>query len=211
MLPLIEKPEGITPKQKLMDDVIVRVRNCRKCRLWQYATNPVPGEGSLDASLMLIGEAPGYQEDLKGKPFAGRAGKILDKLLSGIDLRREDIYIGNVVKHRPPENRQPKEDEIKACTPYLDEQIRIIKPGIIVTLGMHSTRYILLKMNVEFERITDVRGQIYEGRLLDLQVKIMPTFHPAAVLHNPRYRSVLEEDFRKIKMELSKQHSQGIQ
>lgn len=191
-------------KQELMEEVAAEIRDCRKCRLWRHAKNPVPGEGNPDAALMLIGEAPGYQEDVKGRPFVGRAGKLLDTLLSGIGLVREEVYISNIVKHRPPENRDPREDEIEACSPYLERQIRIIKPEIIVTLGRHSTRYLLSKVNVESEGITGVRGRVYEERLFDFPVRIMPTYHPAAALYNPKYRSILKEDFRKIKIELEK-------
>jgi uracil-DNA glycosylase family 4 len=189
-------------KQELMDDVVAEIRCCRKCRLWRHAHNPVPGEGDTDAALMLIGEAPGYQEDIKGRPFVGRAGKLLDTLLCGIGLGRGDIYISNVVKHRPPDNRAPKTDEIEACAPYLDEQIQIIKPEIIVTLGKHSTRYILSKANTEVEGITKVRGRLYKERLFGIPLRIIPTFHPAAALYNPAYLSNLEEDFRRIKTEL---------
>lgn len=191
-------------KQKLIDEVVAEVRDCRKCRLWRHAENPVPGEGNPDAALMLIGEAPGYQEDAKGRPFVGRAGKLLDTLLSGIGLGRGEVYISNIVKHIPPENRDPREDEIEACTSYLDRQIRLIKPEIIATLGRHSTRYILSKANVEVEGITGVRGRIYKELLFDLPVKIIPTYHPAAALYNPKYRSILEEDFRKIRAEIEK-------
>lgn len=185
-----------------MEEVVAEVRDCRKCRLWRHAKNPVPGEGDPDAALMLIGEAPGYQEDIRGRPFVGRAGKLLDTLLSGIGLGRGDVYISNVVKHRPPENRDPKEDEIKACAPYLDRQIKIIKPEIIVTLGKHSTRYILSKVNTEVGGITEVRGRLYKEKLFDIPLKIIPSFHPAAALYNPAYLSNLEEDFRRIKTEL---------
>ncbi len=190
-------------KQELMDEVVAEIRDCRKCRLFRHAKNPVPGEGSPDAALMLIGEAPGYQEDIKGRPFVGRAGKLLDMLLSGIGLARGDVYISNIVKHRPPENRAPKTDEIEACTPYIDRQIQIIKPEIIVTLGNHSTGYILSKVNIKSEGITGVRGRLYKERLFDLQVRIIPTYHPAAVLYNPAYLSSLEEDFRRVKAELA--------
>jgi len=191
-------------KQELMDEVVAEIRVCRKCRLYKNAKNPVPGEGSIDAKLMLIGEAPGYQEDVMGRPFVGRAGKLLDALLLGIGLRRAEVYISNVIKHRPPENRDPREDEIEACTPYLEMQIRIIKPEVIVTLGRHSTRYVLSKANVESRGITEVRGRIFKERLFELSVTIIPTYHPAAALYNPGYRAVLEEDFRKVKGEIGK-------
>ncbi len=190
-------------KEELMDDVVAEIRDCRKCRLWRHAKNPVPGEGNPDAKLMLIGEAPGYQEDIKGRPFVGRAGKLLDTLLSGIGLARDDVYISNIVKHRPPENRAPKADEIEACTPYLDRQIQIIKPEIIVTLGNHSTGYILSKVNAEVGGITEVRGRLYKEKLFEIPLKIIPTFHPAAALYNPAYLSNLEEDFRRVKDELA--------
>ncbi len=189
-------------KQELMDEVVEEVRVCRKCRLWRHAKNPVPGEGNINAALMLIGEAPGYQEDVNGRPFVGRAGKLLDALLQGIGLTREEVYISNVVKHRPPENRDPMHDEIKACTPYLERQIRMIKPEVIVTLGRHSTRYVLSKANVESKGITEVRGRIFKERIFELPVTIIPTYHPAAALYNPKYRAVLEEDFKKVKEEI---------
>lgn len=183
-------------------EVVEEVRVCRKCRLYKNARNPVPGEGDIDAKLMLIGEAPGYQEDIEGRPFVGRAGKLLNMLLSGIGLEREEVYITNVVKHRPPDNRAPVRDEIEACTPYLERQIRIIKPKVIATLGNHSTGYILSKANKGSGGITGVRGRIFKEMLFGLEVKIIPTYHPAAALYNPGYRSVLEEDFQKIKREL---------
>jgi len=187
-----------------MDELVEEIRICRRCGLWKRAKNPVPGEGNLDASLMIIGEAPGYSEDVEGRPFVGAAGKLLDRLLSGIDLNRREVYIGNIVKHRPPLNRDPKPDEIEACTPYLDRQIEIIKPKIIVPLGRHSAMSILSKMNIEVRRISEVRGKIYVDRRPDFPIRIMPTFHPAIALYNPRYRSTLEEDFTRIKMELQR-------
>lgn len=189
-------------KQDLMEQLVREVGNCRKCRLWEQAKNPVPGEGSLDASVMFIGEAPGRWEDVEGRPFVGSAGRLLDELLSGIGLKREDVFIGNIVKHRPPNNRDPRRDEVQSCAPYLDRQIQIIKPAIIVTLGRHSTRYILSKVSAEVKGITDVRGRIYNEKLLNLPVRILPTFHPAAALYNPEYGRALEDDFQRLKKEL---------
>jgi len=191
-----------------MNELIAKISNCRRCRLWRGARNPVPGEGNLNASLMIIGEAPGYLEDVQGRPFVGAAGKLLDKLLSSINLSRREVYIGNIVKHRPPLNRDPRPDEIEVCAPYLDKQIEIIKPKIIVPLGRHSAMYILSKVNVEIRGISEVRGKIYVARRLNLPIRIMPTFHPAVALYKPGYISTLEEDFKKIKAELEKlQHS----
>lgn len=190
-------------KRELMAELIDEIKDCRRCLLWKDAKNPVPGEGSLHAPLMLIGEAPGYWEDVKGRPFIGAAGRVLDEILSSINLKRDDVYIGNVVKHRPPMNRDPRQDEVEACTPYLDKQIQIIKPDIIVTLGRHSTKYILSRVSISINGITRARGRIYKTKLLGLPVKIIPTFHPAAALYNPKYKDKIEEDFERIKRELA--------
>ena len=195
---------SLASRQELMEKLVAEVRVCRRCRLWKYAKNPVPGEGNLSASLMLIGEAPGFREDAMGRPFVGAAGKILDELLYTINLERDDVYIGNVVKHRPPMNRDSAKDEIGACGPYLDRQIQIIIPKVIVTLGRHSTRYILSKVGTDFKGITEVRGRTYTIDLFGRQVKLIPTFHPAAALYNPRYKSAIEEDLLTAKMELEK-------
>ncbi len=179
------------------------IGECRRCPLWEGACHAVPGDGNPGADLMLIGEAPGKQEDLIGKPFVGRAGKLLDSLLAGIDLSRDDIFIANIVKHRPPENRDPREEEIQACTPYLEEQIRIIRPKVIVMLGRHSSRYILSLLPVEFNKITEIRGTVYSTLLFGHPVRLIPTLHPAAALYSPGYREALDEDFRTIKRELA--------
>ena len=186
-------------KKELMEELIAEVNVCRKCRLWRHAKNAVPGEGSLDAQVMFIGEAPGYWEDLKGRPFVGAAGRLLDELLSSIGLRREEVYIGNVVKHRPPGNRDPKPDEVEACTPYLDRQIKIIQPKVLVTLGRHSTGYIFSRVGLKFRGITEVRGRVYLKRLFGMPIQILPMFHPAAALYNPNYKVVLAEDFKRLR------------
>ncbi len=191
-------------KKKRMNELVAEIEDCQRCRLWRDAKNAVPGEGSLSTDLMFIGEAPGYWEDVRGRPFVGRAGKLLDELLSSIELERKKVYITNVVKHRPPENRDPRQDEVEACAPYLDEQIQIIEPKILATLGRHSTMYILSKVNIQVRGITEARRQVYTADLLDQQVTITPTFHPAAALYNPNYKSALHEDFKTIKSELQR-------
>jgi len=190
---------GVMSKRELMDELIAEIRVCRKCRLWSSAKNPVPGEGSLDASLMFIGEAPGYWEDIEGHPFVGTAGKLLDRLLTSVSLRRNEFFIGNIVKHRPPANRDPRMDEIESCGPYLDRQIQIIRPKIIVTLGRYSAKYVLSKANVNFTGIIEMRGRTYEKVILNITVNIIPTLHPAAALYNPKFKSLLEKDFQRIK------------
>lgn len=185
-------------KQKRMDELIHQIRECRKCTLWKNAKNPVPGEGDLNASLMMIGEAPGYYEDIKGQPFVGSAGRVLDELLLSIGIKRNEIFIGNIIKHRPDENRDPSEEEIKACGFYLERQIQIIGPRLIVTLGRHSTKYVMSKLGLESRGISEIRGKIFEKDLFGMRLKIMPTFHPAASLYNPTYRNFLENDFQMI-------------
>jgi len=189
-------------KRELMDQVVKEILECRKCDLWKSRRNPVPGEGSLDAKIMFIGEAPGYWEDVKGRPFVGAAGKLLDKLLAGIGLSREEVFIGNILKCRPPGNRDPQPEEVYACTPYLDRQIRIIKPKIIVTLGRHASAYIFSKAGIPFSGISKVHGKVYSAEVLDLDVTLIPMYHPAVALYNAKLKSALEEDFRILAVQL---------
>lgn len=185
-------------KEELMAALVAEIKACRRCPLHATRKNAVPGEGNLDADLMLIGEAPGRWEDEKGRPFVGAAGKLLDRLLASAGFRREEVYIANVLKCRPPGNRDPRPEEVEACTPFLDRQIQIIRPKFIVTLGRHSTRYIFSKAGLPFKRMSDVRGRPYEVEILGLKVTVIPTLHPASALYNPSYRSLLEADFELI-------------
>jgi len=187
-----------------MDALAAEVKTCGKCELGRLCRNPVPGEGSLNAAVMFIGEAPGYWEDLKGRPFVGAAGKLLDEMLSKIGLSRSEVYIANILKCRPPENRDPLPMEVKTCTPYLDRQIEIIEPKFIVALGRHSASYILAKAGFEVGGITELRGKVYEAELLGFRVFVIPTYHPAAALYNVRYRDQLENDFRLLRLELER-------
>lgn len=165
------------------------VRACTLCKLYQTATKGVPGEGPADAKIMFIGEAPGFNEDRQGRPFVGQAGKFLDELLALAGLRRSDVYITNVVKHRPPNNRDPEAEEIAACAGYLDRQIAAINPRVIVTLGRFSMARWFPR-----EKISRIHGQPrhVDGRL------IVPMMHPAAALHQQQNRSLIEEDFRRL-------------
>jgi len=185
-------------KEELMKRLEDKIRNCRKCPLGQLRTNAVPGAGSYDAKVMFVGEAPGYWEDQKGLPFVGRAGKVLDELLSEIGLSRDEVYITNIVKCRPPENRDPTEEEIKACSPYLDRQIDIIRPKVIVPLGRHSMRYILEKFGFEPEPISRIHGKTFEAHTLFGKIVIMPSYHPAAALYRPQIMGELRKDFEKL-------------
>jgi uracil-DNA glycosylase family 4 len=192
------------PKPDAIETIEIEVKACRKCGLWRQRKNAVPGEGNLDAAVMLVGEAPGYWEDAKGQPFVGAAGKILDEMLSKAGISRSDVYITNVVKCRPPENRDPRTSEIETCTPYLDRQIKIIKPKFVVTLGRHAASYILAKAGFETEGITKIHGRVYEANLLGFEVFIVPMYHPAAALYNVKYKDELDKDFQLLKLRLER-------
>jgi len=158
----------------------------------------VPGEGPLNARVMLIGEAPGRVEDEEGRPFVGAAGRLLNELLSMAGLSRGEVYITNLVKCRPPNNRDPMPDEVESCRQYLVSQILIIKPRILVTLGRHSTREILSMSGRKVDNVGSVRGRVHRVRISDLEVVVLPTYHPAAALYNPRLRRIIEEDFARL-------------
>ena len=171
-----------------LDELRAQCLNCKKCGLCETRNNVVFGIGNPDSKVLFIGEGPGENEDLKGEPFVGRGGMLLDKMLSVVDLSRDkNIYIANMVKCRPPKNRDPEETEVAACRPWLEEQIRIIDPKIIVCLGRVSAiRFI----DPNF-KVTKEHGQFIEkdGRL------VMGTFHPAAILRNPNQKPAAMEDF----------------
>ncbi|RZN38579.1 MAG: uracil-DNA glycosylase [Methanophagales archaeon ANME-1-THS] len=179
-----------------MERVAERVNACTRCQLWQTRTNPVVGTGSVSARILLVGEAPGYYEDLKGEPFVGKAGKVLDELLESIGLNRNDVYIANILKCRPPGNRNPLTDEIQACTPYLDAQLELIQPEIIATLGNFSLAYIFTKFGLKPEKISKIHGKVFSVRTIGGFKKIVPLYHPAVAVYNPGMKEVLLEDFK---------------
>jgi len=185
-----------------LEAIAEEIITCSKCKLWKTRKNAVPGEGNPKSQIMFIGEAPGYWEDVKGKPFVGAAGKFLDTLLSEAGLSRESVFIGNILKCRPPKNREPSREEIETCTPYLNRQIRIIQPKIIVTLGNYSTAYIFSKVTLSFNGITRVHGKFYEASIAGFKVIVFPTFHPAAALYRPKYKEQLISDFHALKHKL---------
>lgn len=192
-------------KQKSNQDQWLELKNevinCRKCPLYQSRNYPVIGEGSHQAKIMFIGEAPGFNEDQTGHPFCGASGQVLDDLLNGIGLLRKDIYICNILKCRPPQNRDPQKNEIKNCVPYLDRQINLIQPKIICPLGNYSTAYILEKYQLKssIQGISKIHGQIFEAKTLFSEIKIIPFYHPAVATYNPNTKSVLRDDFKILK------------
>ena len=167
---------------------------CTRCRLAQGRTQVVFGAGHPDADLMFVGEAPGFHEDQQGVPFVGQAGKLLDRLLAGIGLERSDVQIANVLKCRPPGNRDPQPDEIEACEGHLFRQISLIQPKVVATLGNFATKLLSGKPH----GITRVHGQEQETTLGGLRVVLYPLYHPAAALYTPAMLKVLESDFARI-------------
>jgi DNA polymerase len=181
--------------------LIQEIQNCKRCSLWETRNKPVVGEGSLNAKIMFIGEAPGFNEDKQGKPFVGQAGKIFDELLNSIDLKREEIYITNIIKCRPPNNSNPTQEEIKICSPYLNNQIDSIKPKIICCLGNFATEYILKKFNLKekIQGISKIHGQIFSTSTLTGIIRILPLYHPAVATYNMNMLKVLKKDFQVLK------------
>ena len=167
---------------------------CTRCALAKGRTQVVFGSGSPDADLMFVGEAPGFHEDQHGVPFVGQAGKLLDKLLGGIGLTRADVFVANVLKCRPPGNRDPQPEEIASCEPHLFRQIELIQPRVVATLGNFATKLLSGKPT----GITRVHGQDQEVTLGGNRVLLYPLYHPAAALYTPAMLNVLQEDFRRI-------------
>ncbi len=177
-----------------LEEIRADLGDCQRCKLWRARTNIVFGEGSPTAELMFVGEGPGADEDASGRPFVGRAGQLLTKMIEAIDLKREDVYIANVVKSRPPGNRAPEADEVKACIPFLYRQIAVIRPKLIVTLGNPATQS-LLDTKVG---ITKLRGQ-FQDFPRDAKIKVIPTFHPAYLLRSPDKKREAWEDLKKVR------------
>jgi DNA polymerase len=194
--------ESIINSSVELEKVADEVRRCCKCGLGSSRTNAVPGEGIPNARIMFVGDAPGADEDAQGRPFVGRAGKLLDKIITACGLKRSDVFIGNILKCRPPENRDPTAEEIISCSPYLQRQIEIIKPEIIVALGAHAART-LLNTN---KSIGQMRGQFHEyyAGLGKPPIKLMPTYHTAYLLRNysQENRQKVWEDMKKVLAEL---------
>ncbi len=172
-----------------LTDLAAQIKVCTRCDLAKSRTQAVPGDGPATASIMFIGEGPGFHEDQQGKPFVGPSGQFLNELLASINMKREDVFIANVVKCRPPQNRDPQPDEIEACRVWLDKQIEIIKPKVIVTIS----RYAMARWFPN-KKISEIHGKAFRfGNLV-----VVAMYHPAAALHQHSLRTVLEEDFKKL-------------
>ncbi len=183
-------------KEGLLKELHKKVSGCKACRLYETRTNLVFGSGNHDAALMFIGEAPGKEEDAQGLPFVGDAGKMLTNIITAMGYKREDVYIANCLKCRPPMNRSPLMDELITCEPHLIEQIEIVKPKVICCLGRFAAQ-LLLKSTVA---ISKLRGKFYDYH----GIKLMPTFHPAYLLRNPGDKRLVWDDMKKLKKELEK-------
>ncbi len=184
-----------TRRYVTLEDVRAELGNCTRCKLHRTRRTIVFGEGNSKARLMLIGEGPGYDEDIQGKPFVGRAGQLLTKILEAIQLRREEVYIANIVKCRPPQNRNPEPDEIECCHPFLLRQIQAVRPQVICALGTFAAQTLLRTT----EKITSLRGRFFDFG----EAKLIPTFHPAFLLRNPDRKRDVWEDVKQIAQWLS--------
>lgn len=202
MMSLFGETTGSQPDSQLnapavnetLEDIRRDLGECQRCKLWTTRTKIVFGEGNPKAELMFVGEAPGADEDISGRPFVGRAGQLLTKMIEAIDLKREDVYIANILKSRPPGNRNPEADETRACIPFLYRQIASIHPRLIVTLGNPATQGLLetktgiSRLRGEFQNFPRIAG-----------IKVLPTFHPAYLLRSPDKKREAWEDLKKVR------------
>ncbi len=199
-------------KIKVLGEIGEQVLNLTESPLYKYRTEnsflPVIGEGNTDAEIMFVGEAPGKNEALSGKPFCGKAGDLLDSLLDSINTPRESVYITNIVKDRPQENRDPSIEEIAVYGPFLDKQINIIQPKVIVTLGRYSMNYIMDRFGLKnkIETISEAHGKVYDAKTSYGNIVIIPEYHPAATIYNRKLIPILEKDFKVIREVVHSNH-----
>lgn len=198
-LPFSERVTSSPPFSMIpnLEEVRKELGDCQRCKLHRTRRLLVFGEGNAKARLMLIGEGPGYDEDVQGRPFVGRAGQLLTKILQSIGLQREEVYIANIIKCRPPQNRNPEPDEIQSCYPFLMKQIQTIQPKIICALGTFAAHTLLQ---------TDAKITSLRGRVFDLSgIQVFPTYHPAFLLRNPERKREVWEDMKRISEEMTKE------
>jgi len=198
MLKKLKNMETLKNRDEELKKIKEEVLKCQKCPLYKNRNYPVIGEGSHQAKIMFVGEAPGVQEDKTGRPFCGAAGKILDELLDSVEIKREDVYISNILKCRPPSNRDPQKEEIEACSPYLERQIEIIKPEIICPLGRYSMQFLMEKFGLENEiqSIGKIHGKVFKTKTILPGLFLIPLYHPATVTYNPNMKEILKKDFK---------------
>lgn len=196
--------------EKELKKIAQQVESCRKCSLYKGAKQAVPGQGTAKSGVVFIGEAPGQQEDRQGIPFCGSAGKLLDQLLEEAKLDRKKVFIGNVLKHRPPNNRDPEPAEIKACFPFLIQQLNCLKPKLIIPLGRYALSlflpdYSISQIHGQPKRIDWQRSPYFKDQeMYSQKIVILPQYHPAAALYRGTMKDILKEDFRKIPLVLKR-------
>ncbi len=190
---------------RTLEEIAEAIRACTRCPLHATRTQPVPGEGGYRRPIILVGEAPGREEDKQGRPFVGPAGKLLDELLSLAGLTREDVFITNILKCRPPNNRDPLPKEIQACSPYLEAQFRILRPKLVITLGRFAWGWFAEHLGIPYEKISKVHGRLFcSNTIIYGKIFLIPMYHPATALYRPPLRAILEEDFRKLREHLER-------
>ena len=185
-------------KSLQMEKLSNELTNCKQCELWKTRTHLVIGEGSLNAKFFFIGEAPGFNEDKQGRPFVGRAGKILDDLIESVGLKRNEVYIANILKCRPQNNRNPLASEIQACSAFLKKQLQLIDPLVIIPMGSFATKYVFNTFNIPFTKISELHGKMYSTKTLYSTRTILPMYHPAVATYNPNNKTILLQDMKKV-------------
>ena len=195
----------ISEKEEKLEEIRKELICAKKAPLYIYRTEnnylPVPGEGKANAKIMVVGEAPGKNEAITGLPFCGQTGKILDELFQSISLDRKSVFVTSVVKDRPQKNRDPTKEEIAWYAPYLDRQIEIIAPKVVVALGRFAMEYLFMRYGVETEgkTISELHGSVYEGRVGKQKINIVALYHPSASIYNQKLKEVIKEDFKVLK------------
>jgi len=189
-----EKPQDSTPMSSDLESIRAEIGDCQRCKLAPKRTNIVFGSGNANADLVFVGEAPGFDEDQQGLPFVGRAGQLLTKIIESINLKREDVYICNVLKCRPPDNRNPEPDEVAACNPFMKKQLATIRPKIVCCLGTFAAQTVLQTA----APISKLRGKFFD---VD-GIRVIATFHPAYLLRSPEKKREVWEDMKQIRDEL---------
>lgn len=190
--------QQINPNLRVIRDEVL---SCKKCPLYETRIYPVIGQGNHQANIVFVGEAPGFNENKTGRPFCGQAGKVFDELLQSAEIKREDIYITNILKCRPPGNRDPLQSEIDACTPYLIRQIKIIQPKAICCLGNFASRFVmeLFGLSDQCDGISKIHGRVLDGNDGEQAIKIIPLYHPAVASYNQNMIENLKNDFKILK------------